>query len=79
MRNNAGVNRLGFTVTKKVGKAVKRNRVRRLLYEAFRLIEPRMKVGYDICIVAKADTLTTPFAEIVNMLRGTIKKAELLS
>lgn len=45
-------NRLGLTVGTKIGKAVKRNRVRRRLYEIYRLCGPNIKAGFDIVIVA---------------------------
>ena len=52
--NNTGVNRLGVTVSKKVGKAVIRNRVRRLVKESCRLRAHRVSTGYDIVVVARA-------------------------
>lgn len=46
-------NRLGITVSVKLGGAVQRNRIRRRLKEVYRLNETRMKSGYDIVIVAR--------------------------
>ena len=48
------INRLGLTVSKKVGNAVIRNRVRRLIKENYRLREEKLSSGYDIVIVAKS-------------------------
>lgn len=45
--------RLGLTVSRKVGRAVTRNRVKRLLREFFRLHQPLMVPGRDVSIVAK--------------------------
>ena len=53
LKNRQNVNRLGITVTKKLGKAVVRNRARRLIKEAFRLSEHKVSIGYDIVIVAR--------------------------
>lgn len=46
-------NRLGFTVGKKVGGAVTRNRVRRRLREIYRLHESELRTGYDLVVVAR--------------------------
>ena len=52
-RNREGVNRLGYTVSVKLGHAVVRNRVRRRLREIYRLNAPRLKSGWDIVVVAR--------------------------
>ena len=55
-----GSSRLGMTVGKKFGNAVKRNRIKRLIREFFRLDKQRIPVGYDILIspIKAADTPT---------------------
>ena len=52
-RNNGQANRLGITVTAKVGKAHTRNLVRRRLREIYRLHEDGLRVGYDFVVVAR--------------------------
>ena len=52
-RNREGVNRLGYTVSTKLGHAVVRNRVRRRLREIYRLNAPSLKSGWDIVVVAR--------------------------
>lgn len=52
-KNRLGHNRLGITVSTKLGGAVVRNRARRRLREVYRLAQPRMKQGYDIVLVAR--------------------------
>jgi ribonuclease P protein component len=56
MKNRFGKNRLGITVNKKNGGAVLRNRVRRILKEAYRHLEPNIKLGYDFVLVARGKT-----------------------
>ena len=51
-------NRLGITVSTKLGCAVRRNRARRRLRELFRLAQPRLKQGYDVVIVARTRAVT---------------------
>ncbi len=51
--NGLDYNRLGISVSKKVGNSVVRHRVTRLIREAFRLNKENIDVGYDIVIVAR--------------------------
>ncbi len=55
--NGKDYNRLGFRVGKKLAKATKRNRLRRLLRESYRLMEESIVSGYDIIISAKDGSL----------------------
>ena len=52
-KNNYNENRLGFVTSKKVGNAVKRNRIRRIFREVYRLNEEIFPKGYDIIFIAK--------------------------
>jgi ribonuclease P protein component len=61
--------RFGFTVTKRSGGAVQRNRIRRRLKEALRLLDPLpAPSGYDYVILARPDALTMPFATLQGEL-----------
>lgn len=53
-RNNV---RLGITAGKKIGKAVARNRAKRLITVAFRNVLPKLSIGYDYVIVARSRIL----------------------
>ena len=57
-------NRIGITVSTKIGCAVKRNRARRRLRELFRLSQGRMKQGYDLIIVARSKAVTAPHKKL---------------
>ncbi|MFT4000143.1 MAG: ribonuclease P protein component [Rhizobium sp.] len=61
--------RVGFTVTKKHGNAVERNRMRRRLKEAVRLHAGfAMQPGHDYVVVARREVLTAPFEKLVGEL-----------
>ncbi|TCL72241.1 ribonuclease P protein component [Rhizobium sp. BK251] len=69
-----GEARIGFTVTKKHGNAVERNRMRRRLKEAVRLHGGfAMQPGHDYVVVARRDVLTAPFKELADQLSTRIK------
>lgn len=77
-RGDTGPARLGFTVTKKVGNAVIRNRTRRRLKEAARLLLREHPVqGVDLVLVGRAATRGRDFAALIDDLRRAISKAGL--
>lgn len=68
-RREDGPVRVGFTVSKKVGNAVERNRVRRRLREVVRLAaEGRMRPGYDYVLIGRRAALDLPFDRLVEDL-----------
>lgn len=71
-------NRLGITVTKKVGKAVIRNRVRRRIKEAYRELEGRIPSSLDIVIVARSMAAQVDYNKLLSALKYMFKKAGLI-
>jgi len=71
-KNNLDYSRLGITVTKKIGKSIKRNRIKRLIREFFRLNKARLPKGYDISIVAKSDVSGLKLQDIEKELGGVL-------
>ena len=67
-KNNTNANRLGITVSKKVGNSVIRNRVRRLTKESFRKLEDDLNQGYDIVVVARVISNKASYQQIEDNL-----------
>ncbi len=68
--------RVGFTVTKKVGNAVVRNRTRRRLKEAARLLLAEIDVGsVDLVLIGRDATRGRKFTSLVEDIRRTLTKA----
>jgi ribonuclease P protein component len=68
--------RVGFTVTKKVGNAVVRNRAKRRLREAARLLLGQdAPAGWELVLIGRDATGTRPFDELLGDLRGALRQA----
>ncbi len=75
MRADEGPARIGFTVTKKVGNAVIRNRTRRRLKEAARLLlQERSVASVDLVVIGRDSTRARPFLELMDDLRRALVK-----
>jgi len=67
--------RLGFTVTKKLGGSVTRNRIKRRLREAARLTLPELaEPGHDYVLIGRASGLDRPFSSLQNDIRTALKR-----
>lgn len=77
-KNRTETNRVGITVSKKLGKAVVRNRVRRRLREIYRLNEEKFLPGWDIVIVARSRAVEVSFQKLNESLLSLAERADLL-
>ena len=77
-RNRTEENRVGITVSKKLGKAHIRNRIRRRLREVYRLNEEKFLPGWDIVVVARSRSLEASFRDLTKAYLALAKKAGIL-
>ena len=77
-RNRTELNRVGITVSKKLGHAVVRNRTRRRLREIYRLNEARFQPGWDIVVVARTRAVEAPFEKLTASYLALAGKAGVL-
>ena len=77
-RNSKSENRLGITVSKKVGGAVQRNLVRRRLKEIYRLSEDKLVAGYDVVIVARIQSRFAIYRDLETSVLGLFRKLNIV-
>lgn len=78
-RNRLGINRLGITVSTKLGKAIHRNKIRRRLKEIFRLNGDKLVTGWDIVVVAKQKSRYSTYSELEGDFLLCCKRIGLLA
>ena len=77
-KNRTGGNRVGITVSKKLGKAHIRNRTRRRIREVYRLNEEKFQSGWDIVVVARTRAVDATFEKLTKSYLALAKKLNLL-
>jgi len=76
MPNELSFSRYGFVVSKRVGKAVVRNRVKRLLREILR--QTSLKPGWDIVFYTRPTAASASFSELRKLILSLLSQAQLL-
>lgn len=77
MRKTDGL-KVGFSVSKKIGKAVVRNKVKRRLKEAFRLNLQDIKQNVLLIIIARPGISDLDFVSVQKNLKHVLKKADIM-
>lgn len=74
--NGLALSRFGFSVSKRVGKAVTRNRVKRLLREILRVLP--VKSAWDVVFIVRPAAATADYSTLKSSVEGLLSKASLL-
>lgn len=76
LANNLDVSRIGFSVTKEMGKATVRNRIKRLLKEIMRLLD--IEQGWDIVLIARNNIVTADYGTLTARAIKLLDRARIL-
>lgn len=77
-RNEGEITRFGFSVSKRVGKAVVRNRGKRRLREAARQFLPFLVTGWDLLLVARPPIAAATYQQVSAALGDLLRRARVL-
>lgn len=76
-RNRENQKKIGITTSRKIGNAVRRNRARRVIKEAFNVLNKHIKNGFSLVFVARVRTCEVKMQVILKEMENHIKKAGL--
>jgi ribonuclease P protein component len=72
--NELGFNRFGLSVSKKVGTAVTRNKIRRLLREAMRRLLQEFHLNYDFIIIARKSSVERGLSDFIRDIKRFLQR-----
>ncbi|MFQ5611276.1 MAG: ribonuclease P protein component [Anaerolineae bacterium] len=76
--NHLANNRYGFVVSKRLGKAVRRNLIKRRMREVVRLHQEEISQGWDLVFIARQPTSISSFREIEQAIENLLRRSGLL-
>lgn len=77
-KNNTNITRIGFSVSKKIGKSVVRNKVKRRMREICRLRLDQLKEGYDLVFIPKKNVVDLTYKELESAMLHILKVGKVL-
>lgn len=75
LKKKYGTSRVGITTGKKIGKAVQRNRARRIIMSAYKELYPRINGSYDIVFVARGRAPYVKSTDVLRCMEKQLKRA----
>jgi ribonuclease P protein component len=78
LRQEGDSARIGFSVSKKLGGSVDRNRIKRRLREASRFLLPRLAFGADFIVVARSASAESSVEELSAVMESLLRKAKVI-
>ena len=78
-KNRSAVSRVGFSISKKYGNAVQRNKIKRRLREIYRKRLEKIRTGYDLIFIVRVGARGASFKKLENQMENLLKRASLFT